>query len=99
MLQGVVNPLNLVTLRSLGEVPKLLDTGKSRAIELGSIIGATDDVIHYALALRQYHEDFLEQVSTWRGPETNLKRAILALGSETRQHVTETIEDMEAPNA
>lgn len=98
MLQGVVNPLNLVTLRSLGEVPKLLDNGRARAIQLGNLGGAMDDVIHYALALVQYHEDFLEQVLTWRGPETNLKRAIMALHNESRHQSMETVENKEAPN-
>lgn len=99
MLQGVVDPLNLVTLRSLGDVKKLLDDGKSRATTLGLMVDVTDDVIHYALALTQHHEDFLEQVSTWRGPETNLKRAIMALHNESRQRATETVEIKETPNA
>lgn len=101
MLQGVVDPLNLVTLRSLGQVTKLLEAGRLKATELSLSANATDDVIHYALALTQYQEDFLEQVSTWRGPETNLKRAILALKQEVNQaqDSTETVEAKEASNA
>jgi ppGpp synthetase/RelA/SpoT-type nucleotidyltranferase len=98
MLEGVVNPLNPVTLSSLGEVKMLLEAGRSKASDLGLDTNA-DDVIHYALALNRYHEDFLEQVTTWRGPETSLKRAILALKQEVVQDSTTMTTGQEASNA
>lgn len=77
MLEGIVDPLNAVTLRGLGEVNKLLDTGRQKALEFHLDEAATDDVIHYVLGMQKFHEQFARQASSWRGPETPLKRALL----------------------
>jgi ppGpp synthetase/RelA/SpoT-type nucleotidyltranferase len=99
MLEGVVDPLNMVTLGSLGKVTNVLDIGKTRAVELGLPMETTDDVMYYVLGLPQYQEDFIKQATSWRGPETNLKRALFIVRDafETTSF-SRMIDGQEGPN-
>jgi ppGpp synthetase/RelA/SpoT-type nucleotidyltranferase len=74
LLNPVVDKLTPAVLDSLGEPNAVIDRGRSRAQG-----ASADDVVLYALGLIDvFGAEFRAIAKTWRGPETELKRAILA---------------------
>ncbi len=84
LLDAAVQPLTAATLAELGAVDQLLIRGARRADRVG--VNETDDVVLLALALfDDYADEFEELVREQRGPDTELKRAVLRAAEEKRR--------------
>lgn len=71
LLTAVRTRLTVASLRKLGDVRQLIATGKAS-------VRSEDDVVAYvASLLSDFGQEFRSTAKSWRGPTTELKRAIL----------------------
>jgi hypothetical protein len=76
MLEGTLDQLRMSTLKNFGDVRETILQGKTFAKHL-SLEDPLDDVVCYALGLRELRKELALQAQSWRGPETPLKRALM----------------------
>ena len=71
LIAAVAAPITVTALRDLGEPTDLIERGRTQT-------QSTDDVVAYALGLLpDFPHEFKRTARSWRGPTTELKRAIL----------------------